>query len=203
MFTLLTVVVLSSLNAQDKFLLVPVDSFAVMPPAPNGMCYTFYGEDKAKYIVYDDGSVHFEWQPPIDILTNTSVVTSTANSRTNIQSQVIAQNVTFPSTGQYDITISFGHNADANTSDCRVAAEFDGQPLMVNASGDNDILRIEPKDSAGTAGSTGSLQKDNYERTFTKDIAAGNYFFALQVYPETNGVEASVWDARVEFVRRK
>ena len=101
--------------------------------------------------------------------------------------------------GTYKLAISFSYNRDQTNSDFIADLTVNG---VVPYSG-NHLLRREPKDSAGTFGSTGTNQHDVCTRFFENLVLpAGATPIDLQIWGDgAGGVESSIWDAFIVLER--
>lgn len=117
-----------------------------------------------------------------------SVTTSTSESK-----KVLLE-VTASASGTYRIGWSYGWNYDATSYDFRGHLYLDDSELWEHCQ--------EPKDSGGSSWEkTGTDQKHRTGGHRYVDLTAGSHTFLLTWHSSSNGNEASIWDAVLEFWR--
>jgi len=95
--------------------------------------------------------------------------------------------------GTYRVGWKYSWNYNNTTRD------FKGRILVDNTT-QYDVLRIEPKDSAGSFGATGTNQK-HIASGFFNTTFSGIHTIDIEFATQTSANSASMWDARLEFWR--
>lgn len=99
--------------------------------------------------------------------------------------------------GRYKIVVSYGWNHNSTTNDFVARVLSDGVQL------DNEHQQ-EPKDAAGSFGTTSSNQKHYTTRIFFVVFNTdASHTITLQYKSSSSGVKSSIWDAKIEFWRIK
>lgn len=119
-----------------------------------------------------------------------SVSTTTSASPQNKVSMVTAT----LTGGLYRLEVHYGWNTDAATSDFFAQVQQDGVTL-------GEPHQQEPKDTAGSWGSTGTNQRHYLTRVFYRTLSAQSYTFTLDYNAEFGGTVASIWDASMTLWR--
>ena len=127
-------------------------------------------------------------------------LSATANDRTN----ALTRDINIPCAGNWLLTLTFNYNGDLTTGDIVVYATLDGNALDLNnrvsdPQGNNQILRIEPKDvansPAGAITGTASGQKYVYSKIFTlTGLTAGNKELIIDISSEQANAESAIWN---------
>jgi len=118
---------------------------------------------------------------------STSITTNTSP-----QNKVIL-NVNATAAGTYRLGWSYLWNADTTSFDFKAGILNGSTPLWVHVQ--------EPQDSAGDFDGTGSDQRHPASGCLYVDLTAGAHTFTLQWASGSNGNEASIWNATLEFWR--
>jgi len=119
-----------------------------------------------------------------------TVSTSTKTSET----AKVVLNVTASDAGVYRLAWSYNWNADTTSYD------FEG--LVIDQNKTQIMLhKQEPKDSGGAFEKTGSDQQHQAGGFRYLDLSKGSHTFTLMWRSSSNGNEASIWDASLEFWR--
>ncbi|MEM7310984.1 MAG: hypothetical protein AAF682_30220 [Planctomycetota bacterium] len=95
--------------------------------------------------------------------------------------------------GTYRVAFSYGWNYDDNATDFEARFLLDGVASNLHVQ--------EPKDIAGTFGSTGTDQRFYVNRVLYFDLTAGTHDLDLEYRSTLAGAEASIWDAVIEIWR--
>ncbi|PHS05104.1 MAG: hypothetical protein COA88_12850 [Kordia sp.] len=103
--------------------------------------------------------------------------------------------------GNYKITLNYGWNHNATNSDFESRLSFDGT-ILGDVFGNGTTDKIEPKDSSGSGGSSGSSQQLSASRTFIlTGIAAGVKAIVFDFRSDDASDLSTVWDAIIEIKR--
>ena len=79
-------------------------------------------------------------------------------------------------------------------------SDFEAE-FLEDSSPMGEIHKQEPKDSAGTFGTTGTSQRHVAHKVFFTTLTAGVHTFELNYRTDNGGDESSIWDAVVEIWR--
>lgn len=95
--------------------------------------------------------------------------------------------------GTYRVGWSYSYNHNANTND------FLGR-IQLNDSNTITLLRVEPKDSAGSFGSTGTNQRYSASGFINLTLSGINEL-DIDFASSSSGTTSGIWDARLELWR--
>ena len=93
--------------------------------------------------------------------------------------------------GRYRISYSYGWNHNSQATD------FEAR-ILVDSVVQGQIHKQEPKDSAGSFGTTGSDQRHIVTRVFYINLTPGTHVLQLQFRTSNAGTASSIWDAMIE-----
>ena len=152
---------------------------------PSGKVFLLYHTDGAIYTRNSTGDFLL-WSEPFNYLVSSGVLVESTLTPQDIFNDTQNYNV-----GTYKITITGAVNHNQGTNDVYVTATFDGANLDDTT---NEIARLEPKDSTGTHGTSGSSQKYTVARQFVVDVTtAGNKTLLVQFGTDANGINSGAW----------
>jgi hypothetical protein len=192
----------ASLDAGGKIPAIQIPAIAlpqmhVVASSVARVALTVQEGDEAKQIddgshwIYD-GSTWHKYPKPVfgDGFSSANEFNTTTNSTTSWQTKVTLQ---FPMIAGHTVRLGWGYmwNYNSTTSDFQGRIRVNGQEYLLH--------HQEPKDSAGNYGSTGSDQRqpacgfDYFTATST-----GTVTLDVQYRASSNGVLASIWEARLE-----
>lgn len=110
-----------------------------------------------------------------------------------LQSKLLLTTPVLPA-GDYRVGVGYGWNHNAPFDDFIAEFREDGVPL-------EQQHQQEPKDAAGTFGSTGTNQKHYAYRVFHRTLTAAVHTFELFYGTAAAAQASSIWDAKIEFWR--
>lgn len=122
---------------------------------------------------------------------NSSVSTTTSSN----WQEKLRLNVNINEWGRYRIGYSYNWNGNS------ISRDFMSQVYCIETGVEIGVHQQEPKDSAGTFGSTGSNQKHLTSGFRIIDLNPGNYNFILNYTTSESKYHASIWNVRMEFWR--
>lgn len=96
-------------------------------------------------------------------------------------------------TGLYRIGFSYGWNHDSRTDDFEARMQEDAVNM-------GEIHKQEPKDDAGTFGTSGTSQRIYSSRVFYRTLT-GSHTYTLDFKSESSGSESSIWEAIIDLWR--
>jgi len=113
----------------------------------------------------------------------------------------ISENTSSLVAGNYKITLSYGWNHNATNSDFESRLSFDGT-VLGDVFGNGTTDKIEPKDSSGSGGSSGSSQQLSTSRTFIlTGVTAGVKAIVFDFRSDDTSDLSTVWNAVIEIER--
>ena len=102
--------------------------------------------------------------------------------------------------GDYELSISYGCNHNATNSDFESRLIFDGVTLGDIFS--NGVThKQEPKDSAGSGGSSGSSQQFGFAKTFPLTLTSGVKPVLFDIRSDDATDLSTVWDVYIKLIR--
>lgn len=96
--------------------------------------------------------------------------------------------------GTYRIGWSYRFNHNNNGND------FEGRVQLDNTT-DIDFVKVEPKDSAGNFGGSGSSQRYVVSGFKNVVLTAGVHTIDIDYRTDSGGINSAIWEARIEFWR--
>ena len=102
--------------------------------------------------------------------------------------------------GDYELSISYGWNHNATNSDFESRLSFDGT-ILGDVFSNGTTHKQEPKDSAGSGGSSGSSQQLNFEKTFPLTLASGVKPILFDIRSDDATDLSTVWNVYIKLIR--
>jgi len=102
--------------------------------------------------------------------------------------------------GDYDLSIAYGWNHNATNSDFESRLTFDG--VVLGDIFSNGVThKQEPKDSAGSGGSSGSSQQWGFAKTFPLTLTSGIKSVLFDIRSDDAADLSTVWDVYIKLIR--
>jgi len=102
--------------------------------------------------------------------------------------------------GDYELSICYGWNHNASNTDFESRLSFDGS-IVGDIFGNGTTHKQEPKDSAGSGGSSGSSQQLNFSRTFPMTLTAGTKAVVFDFRSDDGADLSTVWNVYIKLIR--
>ncbi len=103
--------------------------------------------------------------------------------------------------GDYELTLSYGWNHNATNSDFESKIIFDSV-ILGDIFGIGATHKQEPKDSAGTGGSSGSSQQYAFTKVFELNgVLAGIKDIAFEFRSDDASDLSTVWDVYIKLIQ--
>ncbi len=158
---------------------ITVDSKGRITGASNGSAASVYGTNLNQFILSTE--------------TNTSAPHTTWVS-------VINDNTSSLVAGDYELSISYGWNHNATNSDFESRLSFDGT-ILGDVFSNGTTHKQEPKDSAGSGGSSGSSQQLNFKKTFPLTLTSGVKPILFDIRSDDATDLSTVWNVYIKLIR--
>ena len=102
--------------------------------------------------------------------------------------------------GDYELSICYGWNHNATNSDFESRLTFDGS-ILDNIFGNGVTHKEEPKDSAGTGGSSGSSQQLPFDKTFPLTLTSGVKTVVFDIRSDDASDTSTAWGVYIKLIR--
>lgn len=158
---------------------ITVDSKGRLIAATNGSAASVYGTNLNQFILSTE--------------TNTSAPHTTWVSVINDSTSSLVA-------GDYELSISYGWNHNATNSDFESRLSFDGT-ILGDVFSNGTTHKQEPKDSAGSGGSSGSSQQFNFGKTFPLTLTSGVKPILFDIRSDDTTDLSTVWNVYIKLIR--
>ena len=102
--------------------------------------------------------------------------------------------------GDYELIIDYGWNHNATNSDFESRLSFDGS-ILGDIFGNGVTHKEEPKDSAGTGGSSGSSQQLPFNKTFPLTLTSGAKTVVFDIRSDDASNTSTAWGVYIKLIR--
>ena len=102
--------------------------------------------------------------------------------------------------GDYELRIDYGWNHNATNSDFESRLSFDGS-ILGDIFGNGVTHKEEPKDSAGTGGSSGSSQQLPFNKTFPLTLTSGAKTVVFDIRSDDASDRSTAWGVYIKLIR--